>query len=671
MKIKTLLIANRGEIACRVARTARLLGIIPVGVHSEADANALHVREIGRSILIGAGPASESYLKIDTVIEAAKHAGADAIHPGYGFLAENPDFAKAVEAAGMVFVGPTADTLDRFGDKASAKAAAIAAGVPVVPGAAGAKSNPDEIAAEVREMGFPVLLKAVGGGGGRGQRLVVNEATLMQDIKGALREAKSTFGSEGLLLERFLPDARHIEIQIAGDGNGHVVHLFERDCTLQRRHQKVIEEAPAWGLPRALLDRIAADAVQLGESLDYRGLGTVEFLVTGDEYFFLEVNPRIQVEHPVTEAITGLDLVELHLHIAQGNGLGMTQAEITCTGHAVEARLYAEDPANQFAPSTGQITTLSLPDGTRVDSGVEAGDMVSPFYDPMITKLIVHAADRETALAQLAIALDRTVVAGVETNRDFLIALARDAEFGEMKVHTRWIDTRLAALTTPPKSAIAALWRAVAAVLFISKDRTDQTTNPWQRRSIFTGWRLGTGEPLVDAVQRITLTGSGFESEKLRITPIGKNGAFTVFDADETPLALTCVTLDNGQVQVTHKGETFLLGARICGADIEISTADARYGFNATSALAFAGGQGATDRLITAPLTGLIVEVAVCEGDAVSQGDVITVLESMKMEIPIKATADGIATNISVTKGTMVDRGQTLAEITPNESETA
>jgi len=379
MHIKTLLIANRGEIACRIARTARANGITPVGVHSEADANALHVREIGHSVLIGAGPASESYLKIDAVIEAAKRVGADAIHPGYGFLAENPDFANAVEAAGMVFVGPTAETLDRFGDKASAKEAAIAAKVPVVSGVSGAKSDPEEIASAVREMGFPVLLKAVGGGGGRGQRLVETDATLMQDIEGALREAKSTFGSEGMLLERFLPEARHVEVQIAGDGKGHVVHLFERDCTLQRRHQKVIEEAPAYGLPRDLLDQIASDAVRLGESLNYRGLGTVEFLVTGNEYFFLEVNPRIQVEHPVTEAITGLDLVALHLRIAQGAGLGLSQSDITCTGHAIEARLYAEDPANQFAPSTGTITTLSLPEGIRIDNGVEAGDEVSPF----------------------------------------------------------------------------------------------------------------------------------------------------------------------------------------------------------------------------------------------------------------------------------------------------
>jgi 3-methylcrotonyl-CoA carboxylase alpha subunit len=361
MAIRTLLIANRGEIACRIARTARSLGILPVGVHSEPDAEARHVREIGRSVLIGPGPAADSYLKRDAVIEAALRVGADAIHPGYGFLSENPDFARAVESAGLIFVGPTADTLERFGDKASAKQAAIAAGLPVIPGTEGAISDPEAIAAAVRRMGYPVLLKAIGGGGGRGQRLVESEATLVGDIDGALREARSTFGSEGLLLEKFLPEMRHVEVQIAGDGTGHVVHLFARDCTLQRRHQKVIEEAPPWGLPRDLLERMAADATLLGKSVNYRGLGTVEFLVDASGYYFLEVNPRLQVEHPVTEAITGLDLVALQLAIAQGHGLGLSQSDITCTGHAIEARLYAEDPANQFAPSTGQILTCRSP----------------------------------------------------------------------------------------------------------------------------------------------------------------------------------------------------------------------------------------------------------------------------------------------------------------------
>ncbi|HET7408642.1 MAG TPA: biotin carboxylase N-terminal domain-containing protein, partial [Paracoccaceae bacterium] len=377
-------------------------------------------------LLMGEGLSAQSYLNIAAVLEAARRADADAVHPGYGFLSENPDFARAVEAEGMAFVGPTPDTLAVFGDKASAKAAAIAAGVPVVPGSGRAFSDPAEIAAEARRMGLPVLLKAVGGGGGRGQRLVESEASLHADIEAALREARSAFGSEELLLERFMPRARHVEVQIAGDGAGTVIHLFERDCTLQRRRQKVIEEAPAWGLSPELVSRLTTDAVRLGESVDYRGLGTVEFLVASDEHFFLEVNPRLQVEHPVAEAITGLDLVELQLRVAAGQGLGVGQSDIRRQGHAIEARLYAEDPGNGFAPSTGRITALSLPDGIRADSGVEAGDTVSRFYDPMLAKLIVHAPDRAAALDALARALDVTAVAGVTTNRDFLAALARD-----------------------------------------------------------------------------------------------------------------------------------------------------------------------------------------------------------------------------------------------------
>lgn len=671
MMLKTLLIANRGEIACRIARTARDLGILPVGVHSEADATARHVREIGRSVLIGRGPATESYLRIDAVLAAARQVGADAIHPGYGFLAENPDFARAVEEAGMIFVGPTSETLSAFGDKASAKAAAIAAGVPVVTGAAGAWSDPAEIATEVRAMGLPVLLKAVGGGGGRGQRLVTSDETLTADIEGALREAKSTFGSEGLLLERFLPEARHVEVQIAGDGAGHVVHFYERDCTLQRRHQKVIEEAPAWGLPRPLLDRIAADAVRLGTHMRYRGLGTVEFLVAGEEYFFLEVNPRIQVEHPVTEAITGVDLVALHLRIADGAGLGLTQEDITHSGHAIEARLYAEDPDNQFAPSTGRIAALSLPEGIRIDSGVEAGDSVSPFYDPMIAKLIVHAADRDTALAQLATALDHTAIAGVQTNRAFLAALTRNPAFAAMQVHTRWIDSALEQLIAPPAATSqSALWRAVAAVLFVMQGRTDQAGDPWRNRDVFTGWRLGFGGDALSAGQRIILGLPGGKSSELRVSPVGAGGSFTVHDGD-TALSLTAREIAPDRWCIAHAGESLTLTARTGKGLIEIGTPTGRHLFEAAPPLAFATAGSATERLLTSPLTGMIVKILVDNGDAVKAGDTVAILESMKMEISIRAATAGIAGKISVTEGAMVERGQEIAEINPQESEEA
>ena len=669
MKIKTLLVANRGEIARRIAKGARAADIRPVAIYSDADANAAHVRDIGQSLWVGGGPAAESYLKIDAVLDAATRAGADAIHPGYGFLAENPDFARAVEAAGMAFIGPTPETLEQFGDKASAKAAAIAAGVPVIPGDEGALSAPGEIAAAVRKMGLPVLLKAVGGGGGRGQRLVENEATLAEDIEGALREAKSTFGSEGMLLERFLPDARHVEIQIAGDGQGEVVHLFERDCTLQRRHQKVIEEAPAWGLPRDLLDRIAADAVRLGKSLKYRSLGTVEFLVVGDEYFFLEVNPRIQVEHPVTEAVTGLDLVALQLRIASGAGLGLTQGDITCTGHAVEARLYAEDPANQFAPSTGLITGLSLPQGIRIDSGVETGDSVSPFYDPMIAKLIVHGPDRETALARLADALEHSTVTGVDTNRDFLLALTRDDSFGQMQVHTRWIDANLDALTAPAALPHAALWRAVAAVLFVMDGRTDGAADPWCNRDNFTGWRLGLGGGLLEAGQRVALSLAGGDEVELRVSPVGTDGTFSVYDENEAPLTLTCTEIAPHRWQITHAGETLMAQAQVSAGWIGLDTPDGRMTFHAVPPLAHAGEDGVAERQVIAPLTGAIVAVKVANGDRVATGDVVAIMESMKLELSIRSGADGIATGISISEGQMVDRGQVIAEITAEEGE--
>lgn len=666
MRIKTVLIANRGEIACRIARTARACGVRPVGVHSETDREALHVREIGRSYLIGGGPASESYLQIEAVIDAATKAGADAVHPGYGFLAENPAFARAVEAAGLIFMGPTPETLDQFGDKASAKKAALAAGLPIVAGSTGALSDPEEIAAVALDMGLPVLLKAVGGGGGRGQRLVESRETLAADIEGALREARSTFGSEGLLLERFLPRARHVEVQIAGDGKGDVVHLYERDCTLQRRHQKVIEEAPAWGLPRDLIGRLTADAVRLGQSVRYRGLGTVEFLVAGDAYFFLEVNPRIQVEHPVTEAVTGLDLVALHLHIANGDELGVAQEDVRIDGHAIEARLYAEDPAMQFAPSTGTIAAISFPEGVRIDSGATEGDGISPFYDPMIAKLIVHGANRAEALARLAHALDHVAVAGVETNRDFLAALARDAEFARMAVHTRWIDERVDALTASQGPPDVGFWKAVAAVLFIARGRLDAGAETWSNRDIFTGWRLGLGGDSMEAVQRVTLTGPFSGSEELRIGPIRSGDTYTVgAEGDASPLSISCREIAPGRWRLAHGDTVEVVSARFRGDMLEIDAGCGRLLFQRTRQLGSLGSNDASELTVVSPLTGMIVDLKVSEGDQVAEGAVVAVLESMKLEIAVRAQTAGIVAKVLVSKGLMVDRGQTIAEIVP------
>ncbi len=663
--IRTLLIANRGEIACRIARTARALGIQPVAVHSDADAHALHVREIGRSLRLGPGPAAESYLNIPAVLEAARAAGADAIHPGYGFLSETPAFARACEEAGLLFVGPTPETLARFGDKASAKQAAIAAGIPVVPGSETALSDPAEIAAKAREMGLPVLLKAVGGGGGRGQRLVASDSTLAEDIDSALREARNAFGSEGLLLERFLPHARHVEVQIAGDGQGAVLHLHERDCTLQRRRQKVIEEAPAPDLPEGVAQRLAADAVRLGQTLNYRSLGTVEFLVSGEDRFFLEVNPRLQVEHPVTEAITGLDLVALQLRVAAGQGLGLAQPDIRPSGHAIEARLYAEDPGMNFAPSTGRLATVALPDDIRADAGVEAGDEVTPYYDPMIAKLIVHAPDRAQALDALARALSRTTVSGVTTNRDFLASLARHPDVARMQIHTGWIDENLEALAAPPPDPSARLWRAAAACLWLAAPRAEGDPSPWRRRGTFTNWRLGVGEPAPH--QRVSLALAGTVHEELRVSPIGEHGAFTVEDA-EGLLSLTLAELSPDRWRLAHGAEVLTLTARTTPEAVALSTPTGRRLYEAAPPLAFAAAEAAPDGILTSPLTGAIVKILTTEGAAVSAGDTVAILESMKMEIPIKAPASGRAVSISVTEGQMVDRGQRIAEIAPDEA---
>ncbi len=662
MNIKTLLIANRGEIACRIARAARNTGITPIAVHSDADANGKHVRDIGRSIRLGAAPASESYLDIGAVLAAADQVAADAVHPGYGFLAENPDFASAVEKAGLVFVGPTPETLTQFGDKALAKAAAIKAGVPVIPGSDGAFSDPVKIATETRKMGFPILLKAIGGGGGRGQRLVTQEDTLEQDITAALREAKNAFNSEGLLLERMIDNARHVEIQIAGDGQGNVIHLFERDCSLQRRHQKVIEEAPAFGLPRKLLDKIAGDAVRLCQSLNYRGLGTVEFLVTGKEYFFLEVNPRLQVEHPVTEAVTNIDLVQLHLRIAAGDGLGLDQTDIALNGHAIEARVYAEDPANDFAPSTGVISALAFSQDVRIESGVDTGDEVTPYYDPMIAKLIVHEPDRDAALRRLGQALEQTAVTGVDTNLDFLTALAINPDVKAMQIHTRWIDTSLDELVAGGEPDEASLVVAMAAAIWTLQKRHPGGTNPWVRRDLFTSWRLGLGNSEIAHSSALLITHGGM-SQKVSLSSVEGDGHMSVCVGDNDPLELSLEEREPGYWRVVNGSEILILHVRTDANRIELASPTAKHILNIDPALpeAFAG--GTDEGSLGSPLTGAIVAVLVKEGDSVPAGETIAILESMKLEIPIKSVQAGTVASLDVAVGDMVDRGQIIAEI--------
>ena len=460
---ETVLIANRGEIARRVIRSVRRLGLRCVAVYSEADRGAAHVTEADAAYCIGPPPAAESYLRGEVILAAARAAGAEAIHPGYGFLSENAAFAEACAAAGIVFIGPPPAAIRAMGSKSAAKALMQEAGVPLVPGYHGAEQSADHLVAEAHKIGYPLMVKASAGGGGKGMRVVGEPGDFLAGLEAARREAKASFGDDHVLLERYLPAPRHIEMQVFRDDHGNAVHLFERDCSSQRRHQKVIEEAPAPGLGDDLREAMGEAALRAAETIDYRGAGTVEFLVDGEDFYFMEMNTRLQVEHPVTEMITGFDLVEWQLRVAAGEALPVTQEEVTATGHAIEARLYAEDPAAGFLPSTGQLLHLSFPEGEeglRFDSGVRPGDSVSVFYDPMIAKVIAWGPDRVVALSRLQRALARSEVAGVVTNVGFLQAVLSHTRFAAGVVDTAFIDQQRATLVAAeedvPESVLAA-----------------------------------------------------------------------------------------------------------------------------------------------------------------------------------------------------------------------
>lgn len=666
MTIRKLLIANRGEIACRIARTARELGIQPVGIHSDADASARHVREIAQSVSIGGTHASESYLDIKKVINAALSVDADAIHPGYGFLSENPEFAEQVEKAGLIFVGPTPDTLRRFGDKASAKDAAIAADVPVIAGGDTAYTDPTEIRAIIEKVSLPVLLKASAGGGGRGQRLVTSLQSLDEDIEAALREAESAFGTSALLVEKQITDARHIEIQIAGDGTGNVIHLYERDCTLQRRHQKIIEEAPAAGLDRALLSKIAEDAVRLGKKLNYRGLGTVEFLVTNQGYYFLEVNPRLQVEHPVTEMVTGTDLVALQLSIANGTGLGLQQQDIKLAGHAIETRLYAEDPDFNFAPSTGKIETLHFPNFIRLETGVDAKDEITPYYDPMIAKLISYGGTRDQAFDIMGAALDQSAIKGLKTNLSFLKNLCDLPQVRSLAFHTRYIDEQLEDILKAPEVKNTRVKQAALAGLIWCQQKR-QNSGTWSHLS---GWRL-----------------SASKSEYKSGPQILAQDEDTVFDislSEQGLDGLYQITIDDGQIfdirilkiegqiwQLECNGETLSVSAKFAETSLTLGVNEDTRIFSISEKIGARSSAETADNEILSPLTGSIIKILIPNGQTAEAGETLLLMESMKMEIPIKAAMSGTMTNLSIEEGAMVDRGQVLAIIDPAPTQEA
>jgi 3-methylcrotonyl-CoA carboxylase alpha subunit len=657
-----ILIANRGEIACRIARTCHRLGIAVAGVHSAADADALHVRTIGESIEIGRAAASDSYLRIDAVIDAAKRSGAQAIHPGFGFLAENAAFARAVEAAGLVFIGPTPEVIERLGDKASAKREAEAAGVRTLPGSKTPSEDASEIATIVRELGLPVMLKAAAGGGGKGMRAIAHLDGLAGEIESAMREAKNAFGYPGLIVEKLIERGRHIEVQIAGDGRGNVVHLFERECSLQRRHQKLIEEAPAANLSTALREAMLADAVRLGKRLNYRGVGTVEFILNGDTYYFLEVNPRLQVEHPVTEMVTGIDIVETMLRIAAGGGLPFAQGDVRCHGHAVEARICAEDPANDFLPCSGDIAYVRFPlHGVRVETGVETGSTVTPYYDSMLAKLIAHAETRDEALDKLGRALDETSIFGITTNQAFLkrlIALpaTRDATF-----HTRLIDEQIDQLVDKAESADTEAL-ALGACFWMTRQRQPAANSPWQSGEL-TGWQMADGGDGLSPIPILHLEAAGTSAE-IRFAPRLPDGTMMVgINDDKLPVRLIPLADDCFTAIVGTRRET----VRIYQHDQTVFVHDLRgvHALTAIPYLTYISAAAETSGELRAPMTGMILKVNVAIGDSIKAGDVAAILESMKMELRIASETDGVVTAVNCRAGETVERNAVVVVVEP------
>ena len=664
---KKILIANRGEIACRIARTCRRLGIEVAGVHSAADANALHVKTIGESYEIGRAAASDSYLRIDAVIAAAKAADAEAIHPGFGFLAENAAFARAVEAAELVFIGPTPDVIDRLGDKASAKREAEAADVPTVPGSQMPSEDPAAIARTVRELGLPAMLKAAAGGGGKGMRAVADLDGLAGEIEAAMREAKNSFGHGGLIVEKLIEHGRHIEVQIAGDGKGNVIHLFERECSLQRRHQKLIEEAPAANLAAKLRERMLTDAVRLGQRLNYRGVGTVEFIVSGDSYYFLEVNPRLQVEHPVTEMVTGIDIVELMLRIAAENDLPVAQADIKCGGHAVEARICAEDPANNFLPCTGELAYVRFPDaGVRVETGVESGSTVTPYYDSMLAKLIAHAETRDEALDKLSRALDQTSIFGITTNQSFLARLIGLPETRNATFHTRLIDEQIGQLVDRAKgSDTEAL--ALGAYFWMTRQRppvaTNSSHNPWLSREA-TCWQMAAGDDGLSPIPILHLEAAGASAE-IRFAPLQADGTMLVgINDDRLSVRLVPDDDDSYTAVVGSRRET----VRIHQHDQTLFVHDRRgvHTLTAIPYLTYISAAAETSGELRAPMTGMILKVNVSVGDRIKAGDVAAILESMKMELRISSETDGVVAAVNCRAGETVERNAVIVVVEPD-----
>ena len=615
--MKSLLIANRGEIACRVIRTARAMGIRTVAVYSDADAKALHVRMADEAVHIGPSPARESYLVGEKILAAAKATNAEAIHPGYGFLSENADFAQAVIDAGLTWVGPKPASIRAMGLKDAAKKLMADAGVPVTPGYLGEDQDPKRLKQEAGAIGYPVLIKAVAGGGGKGMRRVDDAKGFDDALESAKREAASAFGDDRVLIEKYVLSPRHIEVQVFGDSHGNVVHLFERDCSLQRRHQKVIEEAPAPGMDAETREAVCGAAVRAAQAVNYEGAGTIEFIadasegLKADRIWFMEMNTRLQVEHPVTEEITGQDLVEWQLRVASGEKLPKTQDELSINGHAIEARLYAEDPAKGFLPSVGRLEHFDLGEDGRIETGVEEGDAISPFYDPMIAKLIAVGDDRDEAIDELAAILDRVEVWPVRTNAAFLFNALVDPDFGDGAIDTGFIESHLDELVPDPVPD-EAIKRAAATIAVLAAEENVSLPG-------LAGLRLNAPPRLA-----VALDGTSVEL------------------CDDEDVAEASGFADDARVVVFAEGQAheFALGSRGSGAS-----------------------HGVHDGEIEAPMPGKVTAVEVSKGQKVAKGQRLLTLEAMKMEHALTAPFDGMVAELTAKSGQQVNEGQLLVRV--------
>ena len=670
-----ILVANRGEIAVRVMRTAKSLGYKTVAVFSEADRNSAHVAFADEAVLIGPSPVSESYLKAENVLAAAKASGAQAVHPGYGFLSENCDFANACEKAGIEFIGPPSDAIELMGSKRLSKIAMIKAGVPCILGYEGAAQDIETLVAEAHKIGFPIMVKASAGGGGRGMRLVFEASELEAQIKTARSEAENAFGSGELILEKAVIKPRHIEIQVFADKHGNVVYLGERDCSIQRRHQKVVEEAPSPFVDQALREKMGEAAVQAAKSCNYVGAGTVEFLVDAEKnFYFLEMNTRLQVEHPVTELVTGTDLVAWQIKTAAGETLPLTQDQIQLNGHAMEVRLYAEDPTNNFLPQTGHIHRWSpaLCEGVRIDSGLISGDKqnqaVSPFYDPMLAKIIAYGSNREEARRRLRQAVEESTIFGVNVNSEFLSEVLNHECFIKGEATTAFIAEDFgdnATLAALPATLLEKTLACVVSYLKLGKDKNKTTNNTQSINLGLSGWSNTGHSPWP---YKLKFNDSQWDLSLKETKNTQNELDFEVTENDESE-QLKDVTISGNQIRFNHNGVYRRCEYQIIGKTIYLKCATVYSQFEDVTHLSVASKEVTGSGQIKASMDGAIIEVFVAPGETVTKGQTLVILEAMKMEHPLKSDVDGVIKSVTVKKGDQVKLRQLLVSVQSDQEE--